>query len=436
MSLQNTLFYKKNKKISYNFLAEEISTDGAVFLSEKVERKTKLISNFCQYLPDARDARRIDHTIEKMVKQRVYLMIQGYEDCNDEKYLRNDPLIQEVLDGDLASQPTMTRLENSLRVSDIYNISQHYFIENYVASIPKNKKQIIIDADGTDDPTHGDQQLSMYNGYYRQFMYNELLFHDGESGQVILPVLRPGNCHSNRWFVHILSIIVDKIREKFASIEILVRADAGFSNAEFYRLAEEKNLKFCVGLTRNPRLKKFTETAEEVVRTGYLEQEEKYQFFAGAFKYQADSWDKAQQCYAKVESTGKGMNIRYFCSNMEDQTARELYWDFYVKRGEASENRIKELKNMCFGDRLSCHKFTANYLRLFFSCLCYEFFRQLRELIKKSGDAEAQKWQPSNIRLFVMKVGATIEKKKRSIVISFSKSYVCQELFAKIVALC
>ena len=105
-------------------------------------------------------------------------------------------------------------------------------------------------------------------------------FHDGETGQLILPVLRPGNCHSNRWFVHILSIMVKRIRTIRPDIEIFIRADAGFSNAEFYKFAEDENIKFCVGLTTNSRLKKFTETTEEVVRKVYLEQKEKYQFFA------------------------------------------------------------------------------------------------------------------------------------------------------------
>ncbi|MEA3436370.1 MAG: IS1380 family transposase [Thermodesulfobacteriota bacterium] len=350
-------------------------------------------------------------------------------------FITNLILFEDNLDSDLASQPTLSRFENSLSNTDVYRMSIHW-LDNYVSSIDPKRKRIIIDADGTDDPTHGNQQLSMYNGYYKQFMYNELLIHDGETGQVILPVLRPGSCHSGRWFVHILTIIVDKIRARFPEKEIIIRADSGFSGAKFYKLAEKKNLKFCIGLTRNERLKKFTEIAEKTVREGYYDQGEKFQFFAGAFEYKADSWEKPQRCYAKIESTGKGMNVRYFCSNMEGQTARELYWDFYVKRGETSENRIKELKNMCFSDRLSCHSFVANYFRLFTSCLCYELFRMIKELIRKSGKKDAAKWQISNIRLYLMKVGATIRRRVRRITVCFSKSYVCRELFCKIAALC
>lgn len=435
MRMKNTLFYRKKQEINFNFSAEEISTDGAIMLLEKIEREYGIIKKFCKYLPDKRHKSYINYSKEEMLKQRVYLMAQGYQDCNDEKYLRNDPVIKEVLNAELSSQPTLSRFENSFSIRDIYTLSESY-IDEYVSSIDNHRKSIIIDADGTDDPTHGNQQLSMFNGYYKQFMYNELLFHDGETGQIILPVLRPGNCHSSRWFVHILSIIVDKIRKRFPGIKIIIRADAGFSSAKFYKLADKKQLEFCIGLASNERLKNVTAVAEETVRKAYLEKGEKHQFFAGAFEYSADTWEKAQSCYAKIESTGKGMNVRYFCSNMDGQTAKELYWDFYVKRGETSENRIKELKNMCFSGRLSCNSFVANYIRLFTSCLVYEFFRIIKELIKKTGDEQSSKWQIDNIRLYLLKVGATIKKRIRKITICLSKSYVCRELFEKIVALC
>ena len=435
MSKKNTIFYRKKQEINYDFLSEDISSDGGIILAEKIERKYRIIEEFCKSLSDKRNRSYVSHSLENIVKQRVFLMMQGYDDCNDEQYLRNDPVIKTALDAKLASQPTLSRFENANEDRDIYNMSLCQ-IDTYVASIDPKRKQIVIDSDGTDDPTYGSQQLAMFNGYYKQYMYNELLFHDGETAQVILPVLRPGNCHSNRWFVHILSVIVDKIRARFPNMEIIIRADAGFSGAEFYDLAEEKNLLFCIGLASNKRLKKFTEVVEAIVRKTYVDRDEKYQFFAGAFRYKADSWSQEQNCYAKIESTGRGLNVRYFCSNMEGQTAKDLYWDFYVKRGETSENRIKELKNMCFSDRLSCHKYVANSMRLFLSCLAYEFFRRIKELIKKAGDKKASKWQIDNIRLYLLKVGTIVKTRVRRITLSLSKSYVCRDLFCKIIALC
>lgn len=116
-----------------------------------------------------------------------------------------------------------------------------------------------------------------------------------------------------------------------------------------------------------------------------MKKEIKKQIFTNAFDYQAGTWDCAEKCYAKVESTGKGLNIRYFISNFEDKSAREIYFDFYVKRGDTSENRIKEVKNMCFSDRLSNSNFYANFTRLIMSSLAYEMMLLIKEKIKKSN---------------------------------------------------
>jgi len=434
MSTKNTLFYKSKQQFLFTTDNEDISTDGAVVLLEKLERKHKLIKHFSNQLIDNRDQSKIEYSRYQMLKQRVFLMAQGYEDCNDQLYLKNDPIFQEVLEGNLCSQPTLSRFENSFSIRDVYN-SCLYMIDSYVKSIDKNRKSIIIDVDGTDDPTHGCQQLSFFNGYYGQTMYNELFFHDGETGQIILPVLRPGNAHSNRWFVKILRIIIDKIRLVYPDLIITIRVDGGFSGPKFYDLVEEKKLLYCVGMTANNRLKKATKIPFDIIARTCVKSNKKFKHFTKGFQYKADSWTKEETCYAKVESTGKGMNVRYFSSNIPDKTGKEIYTEIYTQRGEASENRIKEVKNMCFSDRLSCHKFVPNFMRLFISTLTYELMRIIKTYIQQTKHENAKTWQIDNIRLFLLKVGATITKSIRKITINLSKSYVCRDLFIEINAL-
>ena len=431
MSTKNTLFYRSNIQYNFNADNQDVSTDGGVALLEKIENKHKLIQAFSSNLIDTRDQSKIDFTYYEMTKQRVYLMAQGYQDCNDEAFLENDPIIIEMLGNILCSQPTLSRFENNFSVRDIYNLSLHW-IENYVKSIDPKRKEIVIDVDGTDDPTHGNQQLSLFNGYYGQTMFNQLFFHDGQTGQIILPVLRPGNVHSNRWFVKILQVIVDKIREKYPDMVIIIRGDGGFSGAKFYDLVENKNLLYCVGITTNAILQKETNIAFNIIERTCAKKNIKFKHFTKSFEYKAKSWSNPQMCYAKVESTGKGMNVRYFSSNITGKTGEEIYTKFYTQRGDASENRIKEVKNMCYSGRLSCHLFTANYFRQFLSSLTYELFGLIKQYILKTDDSEAKKWQIDNIRLFLLKVGATIKKTVRRITINLSKSYVCRDLFAKI----
>ena len=272
------------------------------------------------------------------------MLIHGYEDCNDVEYLKNDPLYKDVLGGHMASQPTLSRLENSLNKASIFEIC-YAWIDKYVECL-KGRKEIIIDIDCTDDPTHGQQQLSFFNGFYGQFMYNELFFHDGQTGQLILPVLRPGNSHSNKWYVSILKRIVRRIRDVHPEIKIIIRGDSGFSCPAFYSLAKKYNLKYAIGQSSNAVLKRKISRAYSAVDHLYLKAGQKHQHFI-EHQYQAGTWKESQKCISKIESTGRGMNVRHIITNIEGEP-REIYFGFYVHRGEASENRIKEVKNMCY----------------------------------------------------------------------------------------
>ncbi len=413
-----------------DFSAEEISSDGGVLLLEKIERESNLLKDFSQFIPDNRLAPLVKHSREKQLKQRVFLLLQGYEDANDVEHLCHDPLCKDILEGDLASQPTISRFENSLSKRSIFDLC-YAWIDRYVDSIA-GRKSIVIDVDATDDPTYGKQQLSLFNGYYGHFMYNELFFHDGETGQIILPVLRPGNSHSNKWYVSILKRIIVRIRNKYPDMSITIRADGGFSCAPFYELADEYSLWYAVGLPSNEVLKRRVKKTRRAVEHLYLNQGEKHQHFMG-YVYKAKSWHKSQQCYSKIESTGLGMNVRHFVSNIEQQEAREIYFGFYVKRGEASENRIKEVKNMCFSDRLSNHNFWANFFRLFMSCLAYEMALLIKQKLRKTTNKCAHKWQISSIRTHLLKIGATIKITKRRVYYKLSKAFVHQDLFREII---
>ena len=429
MSNKNTIFYRGNTAVSLDFSAEEISSDGAVVLLEKLERDHKLIHYISKHIPDHRDPLRTVHTVKKLLKQRVYTLMHGYEDANDVNYLKNDPLFKDVLQGDMASQPTMSRFENSMDLESIFALC-YAWIDRYVSTL-KHRKRVIIDIDSTDDPTHGSQQLSMFNGYYGRFVYNELFFHDGDTGQIIVPILRPGNSHSNRWYVGILRRVVRRIRDQYPDMEIIIRGDSGFSCAPFYQLADKMKLKFTLGIASNQVLKDRVARVERAVNHLYVPKNIKHQHFM-SFQYQASSWHKAQQCYSKVESTGKGLNTRHIISNMEEGDARKIYFGFYVQRAEASENRIKEVKNMCFSDRLSTHEFWGNFFRLLISCLAYEMFLLLKQAIKKTKHEAAKKWQISTIRASLLKIGATIKITKRRVYYQLSKAFVFQDLFVEL----
>lgn len=434
MSNKDTLFYREKQAVSFDFSAENISSDGGILLCNEIERKEGLLSDFSHQIKDKRDSNLVDYQINDMVKQRVFMMMLGYQDCNDVDKIKQDNIFNYLLGGKIASQPTLSRFENNIDKRTIFDLCS-WFVNRYISTIEKTRKQIIIDIDATDDPTHGAQQLSLFNGFYNQTMYSELIINDGETGQMILPILRPGNAHSNWWAVAILKRIIQKIRLEFPSIKIIIRADSGFSSPKLYELVRKQQLFFACGIASNNVLKTKIEKAEKSVRLHYLPNNEKHQHLMGPFDYKAGTWEQSEKCYAKIESTGKGLNTRFFISNIEDQSAREIYFDFYVKRGDMSENRIKELKNMCYSGRLSCKSFWANFFRLLLSALCYEMFHLIKERIKKTKHKEAKKWQIDNIRLYLLKIGTTIKNTVRRVTIKFSNAFVYQKLLTEVLRL-
>lgn len=156
-----------------------------------------------------------------LVRQRVYQIACGYEDQNDANTFRSDPLLKVVLgrrpetDRDLASQPTLSRLENALGPKDCLHIARA-LVELYVRERGKDGApgRILLDLDSTDDPTHGEQEGSRYHGYHGQHMYHPLLVFDGDTDQLVTAVLRPGNLHAGRGTVAVLRRIIGRLREE------------------------------------------------------------------------------------------------------------------------------------------------------------------------------------------------------------------------------
>ena len=100
MSTKNTIFYRGRTAVSVDFSANEISSDGAVVLLEKLEKQHGLLGYFSTFISDKRNPSLIRHSMSKLLKQSVFLLMQGYEDTNDVTHLQNDPLLKDVL-GDL-----------------------------------------------------------------------------------------------------------------------------------------------------------------------------------------------------------------------------------------------------------------------------------------------------------------------------------------------
>ena len=75
----------------------------------------------------------------------------------------------------------------------------------------------------------------------------------------------------------------------------------------------------------------------------------------------AGTWTHPRRVDFKAESLEQGPNVRFVVTTRSDAPLALYNW--YVQRG-TSEQWIDDLKGACFADRLSCHCFWANQLRL------------------------------------------------------------------------
>jgi hypothetical protein len=174
-------------------------------------------------------------------------------------------------------------------------------------------ERILLDFDATDDPTHGEQEGSYYHGYYRTHMYHPLLVFDGETGQLITAVLRPGNTHAGRGAVAVLRRVVEKLREAWSSsVEIEIRADAGFAVPEIYDYCEKEGIDYTIGLISNPRLEALAEGLLKEAKERYDDEVEGEKIrLISEGSYRAESWEKERRVIYKAEVLEKGQNTRF-----------------------------------------------------------------------------------------------------------------------------
>ncbi len=420
-----------NKGVTVCFDGGRMTSDGGGLLLREIDERYKLTHKAAACLRDPRDPNRTLHDTSTLLKQRIFSIALGYEDTNDADTLRHDPALK-VMSGKLpetspglASQPTLCRFENRVRSKDLRKLAD-WLITLYVEVHPDPRPWIIIDMDATDDPTHGNQQLSMFHGYFDQHMYHPLVVFDGITGFPLGVILRPGNVHASKGAVAILKRVIKKLKKAYPETSILLRADAGFSIPEIYLFCEKERIYYLIGLITNNRLKDKTIRLAAQVQRDFEQTGSKQRRFT-SFQYKADSWGRSRRVVAKVERLEKGLNQRFLVTNMS-LAPQTIYDHIYVLRGDI-ENRIKELKHEIKADRLSCHRFLANQFRLLLHTAAYCLLWLLRQHLHGTELASAQM---GTLRLKLLKVGGRVRQTTRRIWFHLASSYPYQALFAHV----
>lgn len=408
-----------------NFEGGDLSSDGGLMLLRQIDARTGLSRLAAKALTERRAAGRIRHRLRDVLAQRLYGLCCGYEDLNDHDALRADLLMQTAVGRDqpLASSPTLCRLETGATRADAWALHQ-VLVEHFISSFAAPPKELILDVDASDVPLHGEQELKQFHGYYDHHCYLPLYVFCGQS--MLACLLRPSRIDGARHAAAVLRLLVNRLRQAWPDVRIIIRGDSGFCRQRLIRWCERAGVQYILGLARNKRLQARVQPAEAVLKRDY-EHTGRKQRLVSEFSYAADSWNQPRRVVTRLEYGSQGINPRFIVTNIAGSDAGTLYDGLYCARGEA-ENRIKEAQLDLFGARASCHRFPANQFRLLLAALAYTLMQRLREVALRG--TELERASAATIRVRLLKIGAAIVRNTRRVRILLASHHPLRHVFA------
>ena len=378
---QLTFGFFSSKPIIVEPSASQLTSDAGLLPIREFDEKLGFTQQFADALSDSRVQGYIDHTFLDMTRMRVYGILADYPDQNDHDVLRYDPVFKIICDrslddDELASQPTLSRFENAIGVSSFWKL-RDVLIDQFIASFAEPPRHLTLDIDPFDDPTHGDQQLTFFHGYYDQYQYLPRAITCAENDLVVMVSLLFGCAHASLGAARDIDYLVGRLREVWPDVSIHVRADTGFAVPEIYDMCERLQIFYSIGFPMNKRLKKISEPLQKQALEQYEGTGEGQRLFDVCW-YRAKTWPADRFVIYKAEANSQGTNRRAVITNRPGALVLpEAAYDAYADRGE-SENRNKELKCGLQADRLSDHRYFANLFRLYLHTLAYNLLVRLR----------------------------------------------------------
>jgi hypothetical protein len=418
----------KSRKVSVDFRGGNISSLGGSVLLGQADRKTGLTRQAARLIADPRNQKKITHSLEHMLRQRVYAIACGEEDLNDHEELRKDIALQTAVGTDkvLASASTLCRLENRAQRQAAFDLNA-LFVEQFIASHKQAPDEIVLDFDATDDAVHGNQEGRFFHGYYDHYCFLPLYVFCGS--QLLCAYLRPSNIDGARHAWAILSLITKRLRAEWPDLKIIFRGDSGFCRWKMLRWCDRNNVDYIIGLAKNSRLKAIGGKLIHEAEVRFEQTGDKQRLFA-EFDYAASTWDRKRRVIIKAEHSAMGSNPRFIVTSLAGDP-QPLYDTGYCARGNM-ENRIKEQQLDLYADRTSCTNWWANQFRLLLSSMAYVLFDHIRRIaLKNTRLAQATS---ATIRNKLIRIGAVVLRNTRRIRLHLSSACPHQELFAVVTA--
>ena len=422
------------KPVVARFDTPHASSDGGAILLKGIDTQLGLTRRLAGCLADARQPGKVRHQGIEVLQQRVFGIACGYADCNDAARLADDAIHKLLADRDpiagpaLASQPTLSRFENAVGARALIAMGRllaDTVIEHHRRRLKGRATRIIIDLDPTDDPTHGQQEFTFFNGHYDTSCYLPVVatvtFNDEAEQYAVAAVLRPGNAPAKLGAIGLLRRLFKTLRAAFPTAILRVRLDGGFASNPLFKFLEAAGVEYVVGMASNVRLEKRVQRlmgkarmrSKATGRTAHL---------YGETRYAAKQWSRKRRIVMKAEvvrhpGRDPKNNPRFVVTNLPD--APQAVYEFYCQRGDM-ENRLKELHHGVEMDRTSCSRFLANQFRVLLALAAYLLFQELRRRARGTGCADAQ---VTTLRERLIKLAVWVDRSVRRLVLHLPSTF-------------
>jgi hypothetical protein len=426
-----------------------LSSDFGALLLRGIDRQIGRTERLAAALQDKRHPSSIAHTLRDLLAQRIYQIASGYADGNDANSLRHDPLFKlgvERLplepDQNLASAPTFSRLEHSVDRKDVSRFTQA-LVDHFVASDPAPPGALVLDLDHTDDPTHGQQEFTFYNHYYKSDCYLPLRIFEGTSQALVMAYLRPGKRPTGVENARILTRLLRHLRAQWPETPRLVRGDSHFATPEgIDSLPAIPQTDVVFGLAATavwlrqaaPVRQAARRLSQQRTATAQAHGElppARSRLYA-EFSSAAASWSHPWRVVLKAEVMAAGDHPRFVVPSLTAPAPPMLYEDLYCARG-TGENLIKAVKCELHSDRTSDTTFLANAMRFLFACAAYVLHHALRtQTLQHTALAHAQ---PATVILTLFKVATLVKPYKDRIRLQLPSSCPVKGLLYRVTAL-
>jgi hypothetical protein len=404
---------------------QALSSFGGVIYLREFEQRTRLLAPLVDALKDGRRTERVEHGVADMLRLAVYARVLGFPDVADADRLRHDPVLrtalrpggQDRLGPPLAAKSTMHRfLTGTLGTREHRRAVAEAVLRTALAPVLARgalPSRLYVDLDSTVIEAHGAQQGARNNGYFRAVCYHPLVLSLGQWGTTLAFLLRPGNSHTARHATRFVLPVLRRMREILGPrVELVLRADSGFSDPRLLRALEREGFCYIVRLRENARL---LCRAERIAKRRAGRPSATHSAFRRfAFSYRSQGWERARRVLARSEFEPGTLfaDWTFLCVHLPTKERHRDVSRAYFGRG-SSEQVNDVFKNELRGDLMSHRRLRRNQVRGHLTALA----QNLVVAFERATGPRRRRRRPATIRSRLLLVPAALVRHARHLVV-------------------